>query len=551
MIKLKTSVARKADAEGAGVADKVERTSVDGGRPGSPSMAHLPSHAVTSTTPKKSPRRLAQSAQPAMQAVQESNSVQFEEQPPPPQVHVEVIGEDPQRRRRSVKSSTSSGGVKRKGRKKSVPQLGGVGLKLELATWRAKLADANNEELVAKIEQMVDQLGEKEPGLFRPSAVTLAAKQPSDSSEQQARVAALQRLCRRWLLRREALRQPEARAVRERLRVWDSFIASEKKYFLTLLTITQKCMRPLISAAPQHVTEETLVEIFGSLPEIKDQSKTLLSKLRTGTNGAQWISSTGLGALFLNEVLPVLKSYVLYVVEYPKRMQALARLIRKVPEVRAVIDKAFPNDGGGTAQSLPEMLLVPLQRMVAYEWTLQELLRLTPDDHCCREDLQKAVMGCAQLNLMLVMQKKQAARAQMLADAGDIHPQTLVAAVGSDGQSTFGSGDGRQFVRDGPVYVLGAAGEAEKRNLYLFSDCVAVGSLRPSGIVFDDCLLLRSCELTDSDESMMAKFVFEINGTGEGEQNIVDVFTFLTFLYSRRAVFDLYEKDAAAVVQHS
>jgi hypothetical protein len=63
------------------------------------------------------------------------------------------------------------------------------------------------------------------------------------------------------------------------------------------------------------------VEVFGSLPEIKDQSKTLLSKLRTGTNGAQWISSTGLGALFLNEVLPVLKSYVLYIVEYPKRMQ--------------------------------------------------------------------------------------------------------------------------------------------------------------------------------------------------------------------------------------
>jgi hypothetical protein len=81
-------------------------------------------------------------------------------------------------------------------------------------------------------------------------------------------------------------------------------------------------MRPLMAAAPQQVTEETLVEVFGSLPEIKDQSKTLLSKLRTGTNGAQWISSTGLGALFLNEVLPVLKSYVLYIVEYPKRIQA-------------------------------------------------------------------------------------------------------------------------------------------------------------------------------------------------------------------------------------
>lgn len=53
------------------------------------------------------------------------------------------------------------------------------------------------------------------------------------------------------------------------------------------------------------------------------------------------------------------------------------------------------------------MLLVPMHRLMAYEWTLVELLRLTPDDHCCREDLQKAVMGCSQLNLMLVMQKKQ------------------------------------------------------------------------------------------------------------------------------------------------
>ena len=34
--------------------------------------------------------------------------------------------------------------------------------------------------------------------------------------------------------------------------------------------------------------------------------------------------------------------------------------------------------------------------------------------------------------------------------------------------------------------------------------------------MFDDALLLRSCELTDAEEAMMSKFVFEITGTGDG-----------------------------------
>lgn len=93
--------------------------------------------------------------------------------------------------------------------------------------------------------------------------------------------------------------------------------------------------------------------------------------------------------------------------------------------------------------------------MVAYEWTLQELLRLTPDDHCCREDLQKAVMGCAQLNLMLVVQKKQAARSQLLADSADLHPAVLEkAAGGGGGGGGGGSGGGGGGVAGQSLCVL-------------------------------------------------------------------------------------------------
>ncbi len=313
--------------------------------------------------PRKSPRRLAHStsaavvvappsasvvvaappsvAPPPEELVEAATSVQFEEvevigddnKPPPP-----VAGASSSRRRLSKSNSSSATAVKKKGRKKSSVSSSSKGdVKLEVAAWRSRLADSKNGELVDKIEELVDTLSSREPALFGGAGSSKAR----DNSAYASRVAALQRLCRRWLMRREAMRQPEARAVQNRLRVWDAFIASEKKYFLTLLTIVQKCMRPLMTAAPQHVTEETLVEIFGSLPEIKDQSKLLLSKLRAGTNGAQWISSTALGNLFLNDVMPVMKSYVLYVVEYPKRMQSLARLLRKVPELKAVIDKAF------------------------------------------------------------------------------------------------------------------------------------------------------------------------------------------------------------------
>ena len=111
--------------------------------------------------------------------------------------------------------------------------------------------------------------------------------------------------------------------------------------------------------------------------------------------------------------------------------------------VASLIDQGF-SDGSDTSQSLAEMLLAPMHRMSSYEWTLQELLRLTPTDHVCREDMQKAVMQISQLNMMLLVQKKQvrrpslashsvlftamfrqASRAQILADSADIHPHLL------------------------------------------------------------------------------------------------------------------------------
>jgi hypothetical protein len=325
MIKLKTAKRRSDPSEGEAAASSASSSSQQ-------------KEEERSSAARKSPRRKDSDL------VLAAANVQFED--------VEVIGEEskaPLRRRlsKSSSASASSGSVKKKGRGKRGSGASLTSVRAEVGLWRARLADSRSDELLAKIEEQLDALALREPALLgKPSSSSSSSSSSAsglasskDPAAHPARVAALQRLCRRWLQRREALRQPEARAVRDRLRVWDAFIASEKKYFLTLLTIVQKCMRPLMAAAPQQVTEETLVEIFGSLPEIKDQSKTLLSKLRAGTNGAQWISSTALGSLFLNEVMPVMKNYVLYVVEYPKRMQTLARLLRKVPELRSVLDK--------------------------------------------------------------------------------------------------------------------------------------------------------------------------------------------------------------------
>lgn len=410
---------------------------------------------------------------------------------------------------------------KRKPRKKDPAS---VVIKQEIAVLRSKVGGGTESEgLLKEMETLLEKLLQKEPSLGKElsgsrrvsaaatAAIATAATASDYSKHPALQSAALKRLCKAWVRRREALRQPEARAVRDRMRVWDAFIASEKSYFLTLLTMVQKCMKPIQQAAPS-VTDETLQELFGSLPDIKDNSKNLLSKLRTGANGAQWIPSTTIGNLFQHDLLPMMsKTYVLYVVEYPKRVQALSRLIRKFPEVRGVIDRSFLEG----SQTLAEMLLAPMHRMSAYEWTLQELLRLTPTDHVCREAMQQAVMGVTQLNMLLVMQKKQASRAQILADAGDIHPQLLQLQVDAIGGSLGATLDGRQFVRDGPVFVLHQDGSADRRHLYLFSDCLAVGTPKAAGIQFDENLILRTCQLTDSDEAEMARFVFELSGTGE------------------------------------
>jgi hypothetical protein len=108
--------------------------------------------------------------------------------------NVETIGEEEKKsssRRRG--SKTSVGAVKKKGRvKKSSSSR--VGLKQELAGWKSMLSDAKNEELVAKIEELVDTLSSREPSLFKSGS-----KQQAAEGVQQSRVAALQRLCRRWL----------------------------------------------------------------------------------------------------------------------------------------------------------------------------------------------------------------------------------------------------------------------------------------------------------------------------------------------------------------
>ena len=53
--------------------------------------------------------------------------------------------------------------VKKKGRKKKASAAHDV--RAEVAGWRGKLADAANEELVGRIEQLVDTLGAREPAL--------------------------------------------------------------------------------------------------------------------------------------------------------------------------------------------------------------------------------------------------------------------------------------------------------------------------------------------------------------------------------------------------
>jgi hypothetical protein len=45
---------------------------------------------------------------------------------------------------------------------------------------------------------------------------------------------------------------------------------------------------------------------------------------------------------------------------------------------------------------------------------------------------------------------------------------------GGSVEQAWGALEGRQFVREGPVHLVGAAGEAERRQLFLFSDVIFV-----------------------------------------------------------------------------
>jgi RhoGEF domain/IQ calmodulin-binding motif len=198
--------------------------------------------------------------------------------------------------------------------------------------------------------------------------------------------------------------------------------------------------------------------LFGQLRIIMGYNMVLLEQLEERV--ATWGPNSLLSDVFL-ALVPFMRTYSFYVQSYPEAL-ALMTTVGARPEWKK-FERATLRKWKMRNESLPSLLITPVQRVPRYQLLLRDLLKRTPDTHPDHANLLKtlsAIESTAEAINEVSNVADRMARVTQIAASIEGVPFPLLAA-------------GRRFIRDGVLQrVLDGGDKETPAMVFLFSDTV-------------------------------------------------------------------------------
>jgi RhoGEF domain/PH domain len=192
---------------------------------------------------------------------------------------------------------------------------------------------------------------------------------------------------------------PESKPLRNRAAAVQELIDTERNYVRGLATLCDSYVVGLRDAAGSTNSRDVGL-VFSNVEILRRCHETMLAELVAGNDPGKSIAH---GFVML---APFLKIYTQYVNGYEGALVALERLklgsaFRDA--LRGIQSEAYKVD---MSYGLENLLIAPIQRMPRYNLLLQEIIKLTPDEHRDRAPLEQALAHIRAVNEHINEHKK-------------------------------------------------------------------------------------------------------------------------------------------------
>ncbi|KAL6079465.1 hypothetical protein QOT17_001086 [Balamuthia mandrillaris] len=213
------------------------------------------------------------------------------------------------------------------------------------------------------------------------------------SSDEAAKI-----LQRRWRQRRKPcllyalvqqyIASEESVPGKQRNMVYFEILHKERDY-VEMMEMVLKCymepMRALSLSEGACVTLYDVAAIFGNWESLAHINKELLAQLEERMSG--WPAITTVGDVFVT-MLPLMRMYVKYYLNFDTSSQTFDRCKKSKP-FAAFLQRC--QAASKRMDDLPQFLIAPVQRLPRYQLLLENLFKLTPEQHVDYSNLQKAI----------------------------------------------------------------------------------------------------------------------------------------------------------------
>ncbi|VDO03409.1 unnamed protein product [Rodentolepis nana] len=184
--------------------------------------------------------------------------------------------------------------------------------------------------------------------------------------------------------------QPEDEPTSPRSFCIKEIVTTEKNYVDVLKMLIEKYKWPLSKC----LSSQELEEIFKYIEDLHCIHRELLSNLSLAV-------STTLAVMTLGEVFIKIRDRLLIYGEYCGHVQKAQTLVLEITkndiEKRSKIQDCQAQSDNYSKFHLTELLTVPMQRVLKYHLLLEQLCKLTDDDHPEKPELQTALDGMREL----------------------------------------------------------------------------------------------------------------------------------------------------------
>eukprot|EP01117_Protostelium_nocturnum_P000783 TRINITY_DN1099_c0_g1_i2.p1 TRINITY_DN1099_c0_g1~~TRINITY_DN1099_c0_g1_i2.p1 ORF type:complete len:1136 (+),score=394.67 TRINITY_DN1099_c0_g1_i2:295-3702(+) len=341
-----------------------------------------------------------------------------------------------------------------------------------------------------------------------------------------------QAIIRGWLVRRMMeknypsifLNNSYAERARQKRAILREIIDSEVEYLRNLMWIQQRYMIPFEKTASDETeSDQTSLKLvlFDNLREISKISKDILTELRLPRKGR-----IPLGKIFLDHIPRMSKIYKEYSVSYIDDLQQIVRKKKK----NSAFKKFLKNLESDRKNVLSSLLLLPILRLMKYEWLLKEYYGL-----CLKEEkdnsreLVEAIKSFSKLNDVNEMNRETAERFEKIFSISLTFKNMTTELLEGP----------HEWVREGPVIKVLVTGP-ERCYLYLLSDAIVVTLLLPDGTrEFESMIKLDQYLISDMEDSGYIKNCFKL--TRREQKGESHVFGSATNQEKRSWIFDIGE----------